>query len=94
MILLAFLASLASAETLYANAPTSGQRWPDSPKGISLTVAAGDELEVLARDGDKVRVRKGPDFGWVDAKFLGAQPAIPSLPLDIDTEALPEAPGE
>jgi hypothetical protein len=63
------LFSLALAEDLWAVAPAEGVRWPDVPT-VSVKLTAGDEVEVMVRDGDKVRVRKGNDFGWVAATAL------------------------
>ena len=94
MHLLALLASLAFAETLYATAPTTAQRWPDEGKGVTVTLQAGEAVEVVARQGEKVRVKKGADFGWVPAASLAATPPAPALPIDVDADALPEAPGQ
>jgi len=49
----------------------------------------GDRVEVVLRDGDRVRVRKGTRFGWVPAAVLTDQaPATeeppPSLLMDSD----------
>ena len=94
MHLLALLASLALAETLYATAPTTAQRWPDEGKGVTVTLQPGDAVEVVARQGEKVRVKKGAEFGWVPASALSATAPAPALPIDVDAEAVPEAPGE
>lgn len=63
------LFSLAFAEDLWALAPTTGTRWMDVAD-VSVELAAGDRVEVLVRDGDKVRVRKSTSFGWVAASAL------------------------
>ena len=63
------LFSLAFAEDLWAVAPTTGTRWMDVAD-VSVELAAGDRVEVLVRDGDKVRVRKSTSFGWVAASAL------------------------
>lgn len=45
-------------------------RWP----GAELTtgdVKAGDVVDVILRDGELVRVRKGTTFGWLPATALG-----------------------
>ena len=63
------LASLAFAETLTAPQPVACARWPGE-KGISLALQAGDEVEVVAREGTLVRVRKGTEYGWVDQGAL------------------------
>ncbi|MFZ5475855.1 MAG: hypothetical protein ACOZNI_03695 [Myxococcota bacterium] len=75
----------ALADTMWAVEPAQGVRWPEVA-AVTVTLAAGDEVEVLARRGDLARVRKGTDFGWVAAKSLGADaPAV--VPADA---TLPE----
>lgn len=75
--MLLFLFSLAFAEDLWAASSTEGVRWPDVTT-VSVTLVEGDKVEVLARDGDKVRVRKGTDFGWVAAATLtNVEPLLP-----------------
>ena len=94
MHLLALLASFALAETLYANAPTTAQRWPDEGKGVTVTLQPGEAVEVVARQADKVRVKKGAEFGWVPASALSVTAPVPALPIDVDADALPEVPGQ
>jgi hypothetical protein len=89
---LAFLVRLASAETLYTASPVTAARWPDSDRPVAFPLEAGDRVEVLARQGDKVRVSKGPDFGWVLASALTDKAPMPDLPLDVDADPPPEAP--
>lgn len=73
-----FLFSFAFAETRWATADTEAVRWPDSTT-VTLKLADDDEVEVLATEGDKVRVRKGADFGWVPANSLSTE-APPKAP--------------
>ncbi len=94
MFILAFLAALASAETLYTSAPVTAARWPESDKPVAFPLEAGERVEVLARQGDKVRVSKGPEFGWVPAASLTEQAPTPDLPLDIDADAASAPPAE
>ncbi len=63
------LASLAFAESLQATQPVACTRWPGE-KGISLTLQPGDEVEVVAREGTQVRVRKGTEYGWAEQAAL------------------------
>lgn len=57
---------------------------PASP--IIKTVATGTTLEVLARDGNHVRVRdEAGTEGWIDAQFL--MPAKPTRQLLTEAEA-------
>lgn len=65
--------ALGHAETLYAATAAEGVRWPDVAV-VTVDVAPGDPVEVLARDGDRVRVRKGTAFGWVPAAALVSTP--------------------
>jgi hypothetical protein len=83
---LLFLVSLCFAETNWTTGATTGTRWPDVA-AVSLTLAAGDEVEVVLRDGDKVRVRKGSDFGWVASGALTSQEPPP--PIDLSSLGLP-----
>ncbi len=88
MFLLLF--SFALADNLWATAPVEGVRWLDSP-AVTLTLEAGDEVEVLLRDGARVRVRKGIAYGWVAASSLTDVAPTPSLPL-ASPSAVPAAP--
>ncbi len=73
------LCSLAFAEDLWAVAPTEGVRWPDVT-AVSVSLVEGDRVEVLVRDGEKVRVRKGTNFGWVPATALtNVEPVTPAI---------------
>lgn len=70
----------ALAETGWATTAADALRWPDTTI-VSLSVKPGDEVEVLVHDGDKVRVRKATDFGWLPASAVSAtKPADPSAP--------------
>jgi len=35
---------------------------------------AGDEVELIVANGDRVRVKKGSRYGWVSASVLTAEP--------------------
>ncbi|MDP2309437.1 MAG: hypothetical protein Q8P18_25675 [Pseudomonadota bacterium] len=101
---LLLLCSHAFAEDLWALAPVEGVRWPDVTT-VSVTLTEADRIEVLVRDGEKVRVRKGTDFGWVAASALtdvepvkpaveGGDDEMPSFTIPGAEEAppAPEAP--
>jgi hypothetical protein len=80
-VVLVFLISLAFAEDLWAVSNVEGVRWPDVTT-VSVTLLEGDKVEVLLRDGDRVRIRKGTDFGWVAATALtNVEPVIPTFTL-------------
>jgi len=54
-------------------------RWPDG-KETSLELKKGDAVELVAAgDSGLVRVRKGTDFGWIDASKLGPVSAAPAV---------------
>lgn len=73
------LVSFAFAEDLWAVAPTTGVRWLDATT-VSVNLSEADRVEVLVRDGDKVRIRKGTDFGWVAASALtNVEPVAPTV---------------
>lgn len=87
MLLLSLL-SYAFAETQFVTAPTQAVRWPGDAM-VTVTLAAGDPVEVVVRDGALARIRKGGDFGWVDATMLAAE-----APRPADTPSVPELPVE
>lgn len=70
----------ALAEDRWATEEVQGVRWPDSA-AVTVKLAANDRVEVLVVEGEKARVRKGADFGWVDvAKLTTTEPAKPTEP--------------
>ncbi|MES2644516.1 MAG: hypothetical protein V4850_33825 [Myxococcota bacterium] len=76
---LLLLCSFAFAEDLWAVAPVDGMRWPDMTT-VSVSLEEADRVEVLVRDGEKVRVRKGTNFGWVAASALtNVEPIAPPV---------------
>lgn len=54
-------------------------RWPDADAAVR-TLAAGDEVEVVLREGERVRVRRELDFGWVPADAVADQPPAAADP--------------
>lgn len=87
---LALAASPAYAETRWAASATDGTRWADATGGASLHLVTGDEVEVLSTTGAKVRVRKGTDFGWVDAAALTT--TAPATPNPAPADGVPGEP--
>ncbi|MFT4625696.1 MAG: hypothetical protein ACI8PZ_004367, partial [Myxococcota bacterium] len=67
-------------------AAVDSQRFEDDAEvpGPSLTV--GEVVEVVFDGGEKVRIKRGIEFGWVPAEALAATPPV--------AEAEPEAPVE
>lgn len=80
LALLTFAPGLANAETLWARVAVDGARWPDAPTPVSVHLVVNDEVEVLVKQGARVRVRKGTDFGWVDASALTDVPPPVAAP--------------
>jgi hypothetical protein len=78
------LASLAFAESLQATQPVACTRWPGE-KGISLALQPGDEVEVVAREGTRVRVRKGTEYGWAEESALTPVAAAPTDAIATET---------
>lgn len=79
-MLIALFGALAFADDAWLTRDVELLRWPDHAEGREVVVAegaTGDKVEILFRDTELVRVRKGGDFGWV--------------PTDALTEESPEA---
>ena len=90
--MLLVLVGVALAAPRWVAEPVSATRWPDVTV-TTIELRAGDEVELVLTDGAKARVRKGADFGWVNAAALVATPPqAPGLP-PLDVSGLPEAPG-
>ena len=70
--MLLLLSSLALAEDAWTVEAVDLVRWPgvsdDNP--VVDQVRPDEKVEVLFRDGERVRVRTGGDFGWCDAAQL------------------------
>jgi hypothetical protein len=56
---------------VWTTGEASSQRFPDADVAGPV-FAAGTRLEVLVREGDRVRVRAGEDYGWVSASLVTA----------------------
>jgi hypothetical protein len=80
MSTLIWLVTAALAEDNWVATAGDAVRWPGQPT-VAMRLDVGDKVEVLARQGPLVRVRRGTDFGWVDAKAVSsseiARPAAP-----------------
>ena len=79
-MLIALFGALAFADDAWLTRDVELLRWPDQAEDREIVVAegaSGDKVEILFRDAELVRVRKGGDFGWV--------------PVDALTEEAPEA---
>ncbi len=79
-MLIALIGAFAFADDAWLTRDVELLRWPDHAEGREIVVseaATGDKVEILFRDTELIRVRKGGDFGWV--------------PVDALTEEAPEA---
>jgi hypothetical protein len=73
-------APAAPARLVWATTPLSGLRWPGAA-AVSLSAEAGARLEVVAEEGDLLRVRLGTSFGWVPkAGVQDTEPAAAAAP--------------
>ncbi len=59
------------------------QRFADDAAVAGPSLETGDVVEVMMEEGDRVRVKKGSAYGWVDADVLSDTPPA--------EEATPEA---
>ena len=82
------LLSSARAEEAWVKADVALVRWLDSTV-VTTSLTTGDKVDVLVHDGGKVRVRKGTDFGWMDA--AGLSDTVVAKPEPADLFALPGA---
>ena len=78
-------AAVDAPKVVYAVAPAQGLRWPGG-EARSLPVEAGARLEIIAEDGDLIRVREGTRFGWLP------RAAVSSAPPATEAAGLPPAP--
>ncbi len=70
-------------------------RWPDGDAAVT-SLPAGTEVEVVMQEGDKIRVRKDLDFGWVAADAVGTQApaALPDSAASGDAASGDAAPAD
>lgn len=85
-------APAAPARLVWATTPLAGLRWPGAA-AVSLSAEAGARLEVVAEEGDLLRVRLGTSFGWVPkAGVQDTEPAAAAAPpMGAPTLAPPPA---
>jgi hypothetical protein len=77
-----------SAEARWLVADTASQRFPGE-EIAGPTFTAGTEVEVIVTDGDRVRVRKDEQYGWVPASALTDAAPIPTLPTSPGLLGMP-----
>ncbi len=81
--MLLLLCSLALAEDAWTTQELDLVRWPGASDDNPVVdhVAAQARVEVVYRDGERVRVRSGGDFGWCDAASLTDTSPLPGTGL-------------
>jgi|GEM_PF-2071982 len=84
-----------AADFVYATGGAAATRWMDAESADVGVTEAGQRMEVIYEEGDRIRVRlKGSTFGWVDRAGTSTEdpdPAegagtldLPQLKLDAD----------
>ena len=64
--LLLLISSSLAGDTVWAIEDVQSTRFPDADTP-GLLVEAGDELEIVYREGDRIRIKKSIEFGWIPA---------------------------
>jgi len=69
-------------------AQVSATRWSDTDL-VSVDLAPGVEVEVVAELGDKVRVRSKTSFGWVAADQITDQAPVAADSVNLSLDGAP-----
>ena len=80
-LLALFVPTVASAETVWTTRTVDVLRWPGAAY-ITFTLTSGQEVEVVVKSDNLVRIRVKDDYGWVPQDALsatepGAEPSEP-----------------
>lgn len=76
---LAFSGVAWAEEDVYAIAETSSVRFPDAAT-VGPTFQKDTRLEVLVREGDRLRVHAGDSYGWIPAAAVtSVGPPMPAF---------------
>ncbi len=87
---LIFGGSAWAADVVYATAEVASVRFPDADTA-GPTFAKDARLEVLVEDGDRLRVREGDKYGWIDATLVTTEaPAAADGGQNVDIAKLIE----
>ena len=70
-----------AAETVVVTEDVQSLRFPDDEKVQGPFLSAGDEVEVVFEEGDRVRIRKGTTWGWIPRGVTAQQ-----APAEEETE--------
>ncbi len=84
----ALWATPAHAETVFAKAEAASKRFADA-ETPGPTFEANAPLEVLVRDGERLRVRSGVEIGWVNADQVSAEMDLEALMRQLQ-EQMPQ----
>lgn len=84
--LLALLPAIALAdEAVFVTAPTPATRFVEADSKVVGEAEPGKRLDVLARDGDRVRVKLAPgSYGWLPASAVTDQAPAGAGGADTD----------
>ena len=74
--------------TGWTAAQVSATRWADSGI-VSLDLAPGTEVEVVAEVGDKLRIRSKTSFGWVEASMVTDQAPVSAESVELRLDGAP-----
>ena len=72
----------------FAAASLEATRFADSDV-VSISVAPGSEIEVLAEAGDKLRIRYQTSFGWVAASDITSEAPVAADSIQLDLKGPP-----
>ena len=72
----------------YATGALDAKRFADSDV-TAVAVAAGSKVEVVAEDGDMVRIRYQTSFGWVAASDVSDRAPTAADTLELDLKGPP-----
>ena len=60
-------------EFVWVTSESSATRFPEPTSGEVEKTTVGDKLQVVFREGDRIRLRfKGSTFGWVDTSTVSS----------------------
>ncbi len=81
--MLLLLTSLAMAEDAWTTQEVDLVRWPGATDDNPVVdhVGLDEKVEIVFRDGERVRVRTGGYFGWCDAAALTDVSPLPGTGL-------------
>ena len=61
-----------ASDVVYPTAEVTSVRFPDADT-VGPTFAKDARLEVLVQDGERLRVRDGDNYGWIDAAAVTSE---------------------